>query len=400
PTASSFWKRWARASPRPLLEWAACLLGAALPLALFARTYHSPENLLRLDQSAATGMSLSTFFLQFGVKLVCLALVLAVRFSSIQSRRFWVTLAFIAAVIGLLVLASTIGAATGIMLFLWLALVLLGVHHLHASGALPFSLFVLFVAQSLDLFPFLFTVHDSPTTFFKFGFVAWVVGAVGIFMELGTVWGTSILGRQAARRDALTLLVVTLFVGSWMPALGTATITTWLRGRGVFTLDPVTPYLDRVYPAENEAIRWLAAHAEDGEVVLEATGPAFTPAGRVSSFTGLPPVINWYTHQLLWHAGQPEVLAEIQQRIEDVNRIYATLDPDEARRLLEKYGVVYVFVGGVERGAVTREGVLELHWEPAALAKFATFMDVVYPPSGQVEGSDVVIYRTRAARRK
>ena len=103
------------------------------------------------------------------------------------------------------------------------------------------------------------------------------------------------------------------------------------------------------------AIRWLRANVEGTPTILEDAGADYSPEGhaRVSTFTGLPAVIGWAGHEVQWDH-------DPGTRATDVARIYETLDPGVARRLLERYGVRYVFVGSLERD----------RYSPAALAKF------------------------------
>jgi uncharacterized membrane protein len=38
----------------------------------------------------------------------------------------------------------------------------------------------------------------------------------------------------------------------------------------------------------------------------------------------------------------------VSERIQDVNQLYNTIDVDEARSILDKYGVSYIYVGPLE----------------------------------------------------
>jgi uncharacterized membrane protein len=59
--------------------------------------------------------------------------------------------------------------------------------------------------------------------------------------------------------------------------------------------------------------------------------------------------------------------------------VYTTTDPEQAHAILERFGVEYVYVGGLERQ----------QYGTAGLAKFAAFMDAVF------ENDEVTIYRVR-----
>jgi uncharacterized membrane protein len=94
----------------------------------------------------------------------------------------------------------------------------------------------------------------------------------------------------------------------------------------------------------------------------------------VSTFTGLPTVLGWDQHEFWWRGGAWDLQAG---RKEDVERIYNTHDAAEAKRLMERYSVDYVYVGWLEREK----------YKDADFSKFAAFMDVA------LQNDEVTIYR-------
>ena len=103
---------------------------------------------------------------------------------------------------------------------------------------------------------------------------------------------------------------------------------------------------------DTAAIRWLASHAAQGDVVLEAAGCSYypfdqLPFNRVSAFTGVPTVLGWANnHQRQWRAGQPRLIDEIDQRQADVTAMFA----DPGSTLFDQYGVTWLFIGEYETG--------------------------------------------------
>lgn len=130
--------------------------------------------------------------------------------------------------------------------------------------------------------------------------------------------------------------------------------------------------------AGREAIAWLRANAAPGSVILEAAkieNPQDVAAGAapvcggsyngegyagVSAASGLPTVLGWVGHEQQWRGGDPAAAAQLTPRCADVTTIYSTADVSEARRLLDKYGVRYVYVGGLERATYPPAGLAKL----------------------------------------
>jgi uncharacterized membrane protein len=131
---------------------------------------------------------------------------------------------------------------------------------------------------------------------------------------------------------------------------------------------------------EVEVIRYLREHAGRDAVMVEAVGGPYTPFGRVSSSTGVPTVLGWPGHELQWR-GNDEAF---QGREADVATIYSTTDEEEAKNLMDKYGVEYVYIGPREK---EKYGV-------AATYKFSIFMDRVVSSQDGVE----LYYRARNPR--
>ncbi len=103
-------------------------------------------------------------------------------------------------------------------------------------------------------------------------------------------------------------------------------------------------FLRRSDPAEHQAIGCLRDQAPWGRLV-EAVGDDYSDYGRISGSTGLPAVLGWKGHELQWR-GDGRLLAG---REAAVARIYQSEDAGEVRRLLEEYGVRYVYLGDRER---------------------------------------------------
>ncbi|MBN1594655.1 glycosyltransferase family 39 protein [candidate division FCPU426 bacterium] len=125
-------------------------------------------------------------------------------------------------------------------------------------------------------------------------------------------------------------------------------------------------YLRHMLPQEAKALAWISANIKNLDVILEAPGyrgyNCFDT--RIAIFTGHPSLIGWI--------GQEEQMRYNNEltssRTRDAELIYKTMDWQQARQLLERYQVEYVFVGENERKAYPGPG----------LQKFSQFMDLVY----------------------
>jgi uncharacterized membrane protein len=127
------------------------------------------------------------------------------------------------------------------------------------------------------------------------------------------------------------------------------------------------------HPDEYDAIRWLNRNVSGTPVILEAVGEGYTDYARISSRTGLPTVLGWPHHQLTWRGSDEP----FKGRQEDVAQAYMSTSTREAKDILEKYEVEYVYIGYLEKEAYGETG----------LAKFSTFMDVAY------RNDNAIIYR-------
>jgi uncharacterized membrane protein len=141
------------------------------------------------------------------------------------------------------------------------------------------------------------------------------------------------------------------------------------------------------------AIRWMQETIKGSPVILEGLGRReYLWANRVSIYTGLPAVVGWRWHQVQQRAGVGDDL--VGSRRADVNACYDTKDVAEAREILDRHGVRYVYVGDYERayydrsgldkfGRMVDQGLLRVVYE----AHGVTLYEVVSYSGGRVRGS-------------
>ena len=213
-------------------------------------------------------------------------------------------------------------------------------------------------------------------TVFKLYYQAWVVLAAvsgySIYYWLST--RRRLGGRHRKMSTAWAAAAIILVVcGLYYPAAAAATKVEEGGFASSPTLDGLS-YVHRSRPAEYAAIEFIKNELPEDAAIVESVGEWYE-AGLISRSTGVPTVFNWPGHEIQWR-GSAEAIGDRQS---DVATIYTTPDPTEARILLLKYDVDYVYVGPRERLAHSGPG----------LDKFPDFMDTVF------QQDDVTIYKVR-----
>lgn len=131
--------------------------------------------------------------------------------------------------------------------------------------------------------------------------------------------------------------------------------------------------------AGEASIAWLRQAAAPGSVVLEAAdvlnaadvaslgvapqcGGSYNGAGfaGVAAATGLPTVLGWKGHQDQWRGGDPVARDQLASRCADVDAIFRSADEGLVRELLARYGVDYVYIGGLEQSLYPAESLAVL----------------------------------------
>ncbi|MDR2356567.1 MAG: DUF2298 domain-containing protein [Oscillospiraceae bacterium] len=218
----------------------------------------------------------------------------------------------------------------------------------------------------------IYTSHPRANTMFKLTFQAFVLFSVGIgyafpriFLTRRTSAGDGVRrerGGAALRASGAAalacLLLCCAFVypyytlsgryGNLLPrsykGLDGAAFMTSHREK-LDADDPDAPYeytLDEDY----YVIKYINAYISGAPVIVEANGLSYTSYGRISAFTGLPDIFNWYTHEQLWRRSDAAAFSE---RISDIDAIYTGSDAANTRALLDKYNARYIVVGKLER---------------------------------------------------
>ena len=152
----------------------------------------------------------------------------------------------------------------------------------------------------------------------------------------------------------------TMIKGIWVVVFGilivsgcvylfTGTCSMIMIDRNPPTLDGIG-YLNESEGGEYLAILWIRGNINGTPTILEASGISYSTSSRISAFTGLPTVIGWWGHEMMWR-NDPD---DLQIRVSDVNLIYDTMSSACAVRLIKKYNISYIYIGTTERARYGR----------------------------------------------
>ncbi len=204
-------------------------------------------------------------------------------------------------------------------------------------------------------------------TVFKLYFQAWILLAIASGFAL--YYWKSIRDSASGWKLSLANIWAVVFVAVFVASLYYAPAAVVAKSEG-FSNDPTLDGLDFLKErshAEYEAITFLKGKASSESTLVEAVGEWFD-YGLISRSTGIPSVFNWHGHQLQWR-GESE---SFKIRQFDITRIYETLDIEEAKIILSKYNINYVYIGPREREI----------YDVSGFKKFPAFMDEIFNRSG------------------
>jgi YYY domain-containing protein len=280
------------------------------------------------------------------------------------------------------VLGLLFGLAFGMPLLALLPIAILCTRAAWRSGHRPDRAFVLWVTAvgalvilGADVVYLRDPFENRMNTIFKLYYQAWLMWGIAAAFAAWTLWP------EARRRSGLAagwgIPALLLGLGALVyPAATLGWGQAWMSGPPV--LDGLA-FLRESSPDEAAALDWVAHNTRPDDVVLTAVGRSYDDAtGRVAAATGRATLLGWSgSHEHLWRRQSPDVLAEIEARERDVPVIYTTTHLPTAKKLLDDYGVDYVFVGPAER---------QLYAGPG-LDKFDAFLELVF------QKGEVRIYR-------
>ena len=231
------------------------------------------------------------------------------------------------------------------------------------GDALVFAIFIcavgLFVIPELIYVADIYPSHPRANTMFKLGFQAFIMFGIGVGYTL-----TRLIFEAKARIKfkwpllavgsillAAALVYPVFAVHQWYGNILTKPYkgldgTKYMLTEGKWHTGADSKSVPLLLKDDYELIRYINENIDGSPVIAEAFGDPFTLSGRVSAYTGLPSILNWYDHQLLWRNSDYEMLDE---RRDDINALYESGDLSRVREIIAKYDVSYIVLGEIER---------------------------------------------------
>lgn len=266
----------------------------------------------------------------------------------------------------------------GVMLFIMVGLVLqikskINAEREESEHHWIFVIFLVGIGTLLILGPEFVYLKDSfgtrMNTIFKFYYAAWILWGLAAAYATIELWPKRWKGLEPLR----SLVILPLLIGLLYPVISVWTKTNQFSSSYGPTLDGVV-YREISTPYEYEAIQWINENLESG-TIAEAVGNSYTNYARISTHTGLSTVLGWPGHELQWRGGHQEQ----GSRQGDIASLYTTRSWQEAKSIVDQYGIDYVYIGYLERNS----------YKPFDERKFSVFMEMVY------ENNSVIIFATK-----
>ncbi len=105
-------------------------------------------------------------------------------------------------------------------------------------------------------------------------------------------------------------------------------------------------HIGKFHPSDYELIEWLKEDADSNSILIEAIKPGDYYSGRISAYSGMATVLNWPERQ--YFAYGKNIQKELQQRAQDIDKIYSEPDKTKILQLIKKYNVEYICISELE----------------------------------------------------
>jgi YYY domain-containing protein len=181
------------------------------------------------------------------------------------------------------------------------------------------------------LFPEIFFIDSRYNTVFKFYYHVWIFWSI-----------SSVFIIQELKKDKVFFSILLILIILSLPMTIFATIDRFNQGMNEGASLDGLKYMQKYHSDDYALLMWARKNINHNEVILEASGDAFTYTSIFSSYTGLQTPVGWNNHVGIHHNIWPE------ERMKDIKTMYETDNQTLAFELIKKYNISYVFVGSVE----------------------------------------------------
>ncbi len=170
-------------------------------------------------------------------------------------------------------------------------------------------------------------------TVFKFYFLSWILFAVSLsYLNL-------------SKNNKLSIIILVLII---IPAF--IYLPVGVKGRIDLASPPTLNgilFIKTRYPIDYNIIQYINKNIQGHPGIVEAVNKnkgAYTYYGRISTYTGLPTILGWKMHELVWRGYIPEG----DEREKAVYTLY-TGSMKEKEPFILKYKVKYMIIGTLEK---------------------------------------------------
>ncbi|MBI2023434.1 hypothetical protein HYT01_02640 [Candidatus Giovannonibacteria bacterium] len=214
---------------------------------------------------------------------------------------------------------------------------------------------IFFVA---DIYSIANPPYFRANTTFKFGYDAWVMLSVVFVSFLAILKGAAPSKKSSGKKIAASALAFLAVVAGAVYSF--EAVRQYYAGSGDFELD-ASRWMAKESPGDMATVEYINNHFEERTVIAEAVGDSYTSYARIATFTGMITPMGWKTHEWTWRLdAKAAKKAPVGAQIEtgwgavagvalDIERFYKTSDKNEAKGIIDKYGIEYVYVGDLER---------------------------------------------------
>jgi uncharacterized membrane protein len=201
-----------------------------------------------------------------------------------------------------------------------------------------------------DLFHYQNPPYARANTVFKLWYSAWQMLAIAATVLVFA--GLKALKSKRNRSVGVCVVIIILVILSW----GTVSGINSLKNPQPKTINGLK-YLELAEKDKLNALDWAAKNISNQPTVLQNFGEAYTTQSWFSSYSGLPTILGWRTHELTWRYSD-KAWAPITARTEIIKSIYEAQSITDLQQTVRKNKINYILIGPEERTSyVINEGL-------------------------------------------